>query len=137
MGAATDATWLTDSKGFTFSGAGVSATLKDWARLGMMVANDGRFNGTQIVSKNWLDEISRHSKQDQASRFNVARPGRGYRNFFWHHNADGSVLRMAGAHAQNILIDKKTKTVLVQTGVGPEQGADEIMSALFASACQT
>ncbi len=137
MGAATDATWLTDSKGFTFSGAGVSATLKDWARLGMMVANDGRFNGTQIVSKTWFDEISRHSKQDQASRFNVARPGRGYRNFFWHHNADGSVLRMAGAHAQNILIDKKTKTVLVQTGVGPEQGADEIMSALFASACQT
>jgi hypothetical protein len=44
---------------------------------------------------------------------------------------------MAGGHAQNILIDKKIKTVLVQTGVGPEQGADEIMSALFASACQT
>lgn len=33
MGARSDATWLVDAKGFTFSGAGVSATLHDWARL--------------------------------------------------------------------------------------------------------
>jgi len=45
------------------------------------------------------------------------------------------MLRMAGALSQNILIDKKTKTVLVQTGVSDENGADEMMSALFASAC--
>jgi hypothetical protein len=101
----------------------------------MMVANEGHFNGTQLVSKSWLDETSRHGPQDQAARFNQARPGRGYRNFFWHHSADGSVLRMAGAHGQNILIDKKSKTVLVQAGIGPEAGADEWMSALFASAC--
>lgn len=137
MGAASDATWLTDSKGFTFSGAGVSATLQDWARFGMMVANEGFFNGTQIVSKSWIDETSRHSSLDQAARFNTARPGRGYRNFFWHHSADGNVLRMAGAQAQNVLIDKKSKTVLVQAGIGQENGADELMATLFASACST
>lgn len=135
LGAAADATWLTDAKGFTFSGAGFSATLKDWARLGLMVAHEGRFNGAQIVSSSWLDETSRHGDKDQAARFNVARPGRGYRNFFWHHSADGRMLRMAGAQAQNILIDKKSKTVLVQAGIGSESGADEVMSALFASAC--
>jgi Beta-lactamase len=135
MGAAADATWLTDSKGFTFSGAGVSATLQDWARFGMMVANEGNFNGTQIVSKNWIEETSRHGLQDQAARFNAARPGRGYRNFFWHHSADGRALRMAGAQSQNVLIDKQSKTVLVQAGIGPENGADELMFALFASAC--
>jgi hypothetical protein len=42
---------------------------------------------------------------------------------------------MAGAISQNMLIDKKTKTVLVQTGVSDESGAEEMMSALFASAC--
>lgn len=135
MGAEADATWLTDSKGFTFSGAGVSATLRDWARLGLLVANEGSLNGRQIVPKAWIDETSRHGDKDQAARFNVARPNRAYRNFFWHHSADGRMLRMAGAVSQNVLVDKKTRTVLVQTCVGPENGVDEMMSALFNAAC--
>jgi CubicO group peptidase (beta-lactamase class C family) len=135
MGAVADATWLTDSKGFTLSGAGVSAVLQDWAKIGVLVANDGILNGRQIISKSWLDEISKHSVNDQAVRFNVARPNRGYKNFFWHHKSDGSVLRMAGNFSQNILIDRKSKTVLVQMAVGGESGVDEMMSALFAAAC--
>lgn len=135
IGAASDASWLTDSRGFAFAGAGFSATLQDWARLGILVANEGAINGVQIVSKRWIDETSMHGEKDQASRFNVARPNRGYRNFFWHHTANGSVLRMAGALSQSMLIDKKSKTVLVQTGVSDENGADEMMAALFASAC--
>lgn len=136
MGAAANATWLTDSKGFTFSGAGISATLQDWARLGLLVANEGKLNGTQVVSKAWLADTSSHGPKDQAARFNVARPGRAYRNFFWHHSADGSMLRMAGALSQNVLLDKKTKTVLVQTGISDENGADEMMRTLFSSACE-
>ncbi len=135
MGAAADATWLTDSKGFTLSGAGVSATLRDWARLGLLVAHEGHLQGRQIVSRAWIDETSRHTEKDQAARFNLARPNRGYRNFLWHHSADGRMLRMAGAMSQNVMIDKKTRTVLVQTCVGPENGVDEMMSSLFAAAC--
>jgi CubicO group peptidase (beta-lactamase class C family) len=135
MGAVSDATWLTDARGFAFAGAGFSATLHDWARVGMLVANEGSANGKQIVSKSWIDETSLHGEKDQASRFNAARPNRGYRNFFWHHTANGSVLRMAGALSQSILIDKKTKTVLVQTGISDENGGDEMMAALFSAAC--
>jgi CubicO group peptidase (beta-lactamase class C family) len=135
MGAISDATWLTDARGFAFAGAGFSATLQDWARVGMLVANEGSANGVQIVSKSWIDETSMHTEKDQASRFNVVRPNRGYRNFFWHHTSNGSVLRMAGALSQSILIDKKTKTVLVQTGISDENGGDEMMAALFSSAC--
>ena len=135
IGATSDATWLTDARGFAFAGAGFSATLQDWARVGMLVANEGSANGKQIVSKSWIDETSMHGEKDQVSRFNAARPNRGYRNFFWHHTSNGSVLRMAGALSQSILIDKKTKTVLVQTGISDENGGDEMMAALFSSAC--
>lgn len=135
MGAAADATWLTDAKGFTFSGAGYSATLRDWARVGMIVANEGNLNGRQIVPKSWIEDTATHSDKDNASRFNVARPGRAYKNFFWHHTADGGMLRMAGHMSQNVLIDRRSKTILVQTGVSNEDGADEMMRLLFASAC--
>jgi hypothetical protein len=43
---------------------------------------------------------------------------------------------MAGNHAQNILIDKKSGTTLVQTSVGYANNAEEMMFALFKSACE-
>jgi CubicO group peptidase (beta-lactamase class C family) len=136
LGANDDATWLTDSKGFTFSGAGFSATLRDWARIGLLVAQNGIIDGRQIVPKSWLDATSRHEDIEGAVRFNVARPQRGYKNFFWHHSRDGQMLRMAGNHAQNILIDKKSGTTLVQTSVGYANNADEMLFTLFKSACE-
>jgi len=136
LGANDDATWLTDSKGFTFSGAGFSATLRDWARIGLLVTQNGIIDGRQIVPKSWLEATSRHEDIEGAVRFNVARPQRGYKNFFWHHSRDGQMLRMAGNHAQNILIDKKSGTTLVQTSVGYANNADEMLFTLFKSACE-
>ena len=43
---------------------------------------------------------------------------------------------MAGAKGQFVVIDRKTKTVLVRTGVSDERGADEEMMALFYQACK-
>jgi len=136
LGAKDDATWLVDSKGFAFSGAGFSATLRDWARLGLLVAQGGSLQGKQIVPASWLDETSHHEDKEGPVRFNVARPNRGYKNFFWHHSKDGQMLRMAGNHAQNMLIDRLTGTVLVQAAVSYEDGADEMMFELFKSACE-
>lgn len=135
MGARSDATWLVDAKGFTFSGAGVSATLHDWARLGSLIAANGVIGGRQIVPGEWIAESARHTDKDKASRFDVARPRRGYRNFIWHKAADGRVLRFAGNHAQNVLIDQKTRTVLVQSAPGYVNGADEEMLNIFDAAC--
>ena len=136
MGAQSNATWLTDSKGFTFSGAGFSATLRDWARLGLLVAKQGAVQGRQLVPSAWFQETSQHSASERAASYGVARPQRGYKNFFWHHSADGQMLRMAGNHAQNILIDQRTGTVLIQTAAGYENGADEMMFALFKAVCE-
>jgi CubicO group peptidase (beta-lactamase class C family) len=72
----------------------------------------------------------------ESDAFGVARPGRGYKNFFWLQSGDGSILRMAGNHSQNILIDRKSKTVMVQVAPGYEYGADEIMLEMFQSACK-
>lgn len=136
LGAKNDATWLMDSKGFTFSGAGFSATLRDWARLGLLVAQKGLAHGQQIIPASWIDATSRHDESESAVKFNVARPQRGYKNFFWHHSKDGHMLRMAGNHAQNMLIDKKSGTVMVQTSTGYANGAEDMMGALFKSACE-
>ena len=74
---------------------------------------------------------------EKGLRFTYApRPQRGYKNFFWHHSKDGQKLRMAGNHAQNFLVDKKSGTTLAQTSVGYANNAEEVMFALFKSACE-
>ncbi len=43
----------------TFSGAGFNATLRDFARLGLMVLDGGVANGRRVVSSEWIRESTR------------------------------------------------------------------------------
>lgn len=51
------ATWWTESPGGTnFGGGGFSATLRDYARFGLFVMNDGVIDGRRVVPAGWFDE---------------------------------------------------------------------------------
>jgi CubicO group peptidase (beta-lactamase class C family) len=54
LGAESDAAWAIDSTGQEVAYCCFIATLRDWARLGLMLANDGTWNGQQIVPRQWL-----------------------------------------------------------------------------------
>jgi CubicO group peptidase (beta-lactamase class C family) len=54
MGMESDASWGRDATGQNITYCCVSATLRDWARFGMMLAYDGRWNGQQIVPREWV-----------------------------------------------------------------------------------
>ena len=48
-------TWWTDQAGNTLTYAGLDMTPREFARFGLMVAQEGRWQGQQIVSSSWLD----------------------------------------------------------------------------------
>jgi CubicO group peptidase (beta-lactamase class C family) len=51
------ATWWTESpNGTNFGGGGFSATLRDYARFGLFVMNDGVIDGQRVVPAGWFDE---------------------------------------------------------------------------------
>ncbi len=59
LGAEAPATWFTDAQGAEFNSIGFAARLRDWARLGGLVAQRGRGPGGQvIVSEAWIDECT-------------------------------------------------------------------------------
>ncbi|MFM7010918.1 MAG: serine hydrolase domain-containing protein [Betaproteobacteria bacterium] len=124
MGPEADATWSTDSEGKEFNCIGFSARLRDWARLGRLVAQVGSVGGKQVVSEAWINECIHWSELDRQCRYGVAGPWFGYKAHMWHSKPDGSRLYFNGHHAQRVLIDMPTQTVLVQTAVdhaGPWQ----------------
>lgn len=129
MGAEADATWLTDSVGLEFNTIGFAARVRDWARLGQLLAQRGQMQGQQIISRGWIDECLSWGEKDRQVRVGqISSPhlnikyglATGYKAFFWHAKADGSRPQMSGFHGQRIMIDMESQTVLVQTAVDHE-----------------
>ena len=54
MGAEADATWIKTADGTETGSGSFNAILRDYGRLGMLLANDGAVGGKQIVPKDYL-----------------------------------------------------------------------------------
>lgn len=48
--------WSSDAAGHTITAWGIHATLRDFARFGYLYLNQGMWDSTQVISKNWIQE---------------------------------------------------------------------------------
>jgi CubicO group peptidase (beta-lactamase class C family) len=53
IGAEADATWLIDNSGQEVTACCLNAVLRDYARLGLLLAHDGNWRGRQIIPAAW------------------------------------------------------------------------------------
>lgn len=131
LGAESDGYYLMDGApgvGREFSGAGFAATLRDFARLGEMVRNEGEANKHRIVSRDWIRESTRPTA--------AGAPGPGYGYQWWMLGNPGS-FQALGLQGQYIYIDPATRTVVVQLSYlppGDDLSATEESMAFFAAA---
>jgi CubicO group peptidase (beta-lactamase class C family) len=114
IGAEADASFIIDASGNEVGFMGFNAVLRDYARLGIMMAQQGRFNGKQIIPYAWWREMTR-------AHFTPAQTGRwfgyGYQTWIFPSN-DGS-FAFLGVRGQSIFVDPVNQLVLVQTAVRP------------------
>ena len=59
MGAEADATWLIDRAGQEATYCCLNAVLRDYARLGLLLAHDGHWRGRQIIPAAWIEDATR------------------------------------------------------------------------------
>lgn len=120
LGAEQDAYFTVDSIGTPFAGGGFNAGLRDLARFGEMLRNNGRYNGQQIVPKAVVDDIRRGGDKEIFAKANYTLlPGWSYRNMWWvTHNEDGAYAAR-GVHGQTIYIDPKAEMVIVRFASNP------------------
>jgi CubicO group peptidase (beta-lactamase class C family) len=114
MGAEADATWLVDAGGYELGYMGINATLRDWGRFGLLLANYGELNGRRINPEAWVREATHapapHLRMGVATRYN----GYGYQTWLVDDNGRFAALGLRG---QAIFVDPQSKLVVVHTAV--------------------
>lgn len=105
-----DAIWMLGATGHEISGCCISASLKDYARLGQFVLDGGVAGGAKIVPDDWFAAAT-------TKQADIGLPGRGY-GYQWWTNDDGSFAAQ-GIFGQGIFIDPKRKLVIASNGNWP------------------
>lgn len=133
MGAEADAALTVDPAGTATIGGGFCATLRDYARLGALVAA----GGSEVVPAPWIDALG---AGDPAAFARCTAPeatggADGYRNQWW--RRDGRTMAR-GIHGQLVAVDRATETVVTVLSSWPEatdRALEAAHRALVARVC--
>lgn len=115
MGAEADATWVVNTSGTEVAMCCFSATLRDWARFGLLLANDGLLDGRQIIPRDWI--IAATSVAAPFLAPGTATPGDGYGYHVWLLPGLRHEFALLGIHGQAVYVDPAAHLVMVHTAV--------------------
>jgi CubicO group peptidase (beta-lactamase class C family) len=133
IGAEADAKWLLDAEGFELAHFGFNAVLRDYARLGRLLAHDGAWDGKEIIPASWMIEATTTRPSD-----GYLAPGRtapdslGYGYLIWLLPGPRRQFALRGAHGQLVLVDPSSKLVMVRTALDRVDDASKLWAEAVA-----
>jgi len=129
LGMQDDAYYLTDHNGVEFAAGGLNATLRDYARLGLLYAHDGDWRGTQIVPAAWVrSSVTPDSPHLMPGRRPSSNEIWGYGYQWWIPDLRGDYVA-EGIFNQFIYVNPRERLVIVKSSAnhtyGTGNGDDE------------
>ncbi|MGI9582163.1 serine hydrolase domain-containing protein [Chryseobacterium sp. RRHN12] len=106
--------WDTDSMNRNLAGSELFMKPEDMLKFGLMILNNGKLGGRQIVSQKWIQEsTAEHVKLDS---WDVMPDANGYGYYWWRRKTNGHQAFVAtGYGGQLICVIPDLKTVIVTT----------------------
>jgi CubicO group peptidase (beta-lactamase class C family) len=120
IGTEADASWAIDGGGQEIAFCCVSATLRDYARLGRLLAHDGAWEGRQLIPRQWLLDATTVRPADGFLAPKVATPYFGYGYQTWLLPGEQRRFALLGIRGQFIFVDPVSRLVMVHTAVRPK-----------------
>lgn len=110
LGAEADATWSLDSEasGFEKMESGLNATALDYGRFGLLFLHQGQWNGTRIVSGQWVRAATAADATTD--------PAEHYQYFWWIDTERPGRFYALGNFGQYIYVAPDSGTVIVRSG---------------------
>ncbi|MGN6791621.1 MAG: serine hydrolase domain-containing protein [Streptosporangiaceae bacterium] len=124
MGAEFDAEITVDRRGNPMADGGVSATLRDLARLGLLFLRRGRSGGREVVPSWWVDDTVRgapdgpraFAEGDDRAGYP---PGGHYRNCWWVRDPALPFFHGSGINGQGVFVHGPSQTVVAKLSTWP------------------
>ncbi len=110
-----DGEWIVDNNNLELALGGLNASLRDFSKLGLLYLNDGKLNGKQIVSKNWIEKslnISEDHLQPDQLTHSSNHHGYGYQ--WWIPQKDDGDYFMVGIYNQFVYIQPKKDLIIAK-----------------------
>jgi CubicO group peptidase (beta-lactamase class C family) len=128
IGTEADATWLVDAQGFEVAHGFFNAVLRDYARLGRLLAHDGAWEGKQVIPSQWMIDATTVRASEAYLAPGNAHLGYGY--LVWLLPGTRRQFALIGYRGQYICVDPASKLVMVQTAVETNDEIWHLWSAL-------
>lgn len=119
LGAEQDAGISIDAAGTEWAAAGMSACLRDFARLGEMLRCHGRFNGQQIFSPGVYADILKGGDCNAFAAGSGVPRGGSYRSQWWFNHDSHASYGCRGQYGQRIWIAPAAEVMIAQFAVDP------------------
>jgi CubicO group peptidase (beta-lactamase class C family) len=117
IGAEADASWAIDGTGQEVTYCCFNAVLRDYARLGRLLAYDGAWQGRQLIPRQWLLDATTVPPGDAHLAPGGATPYFGYGYQTWLFPGGQRRFALLGLRGQIIFVDPASKLVMVHTAV--------------------
>ena len=120
LGCEESACFTLDSAGYALACGGLNATLRDYARFGQMLLQQGKVGEQQLVPAEWIADIHNTDSKLFGEPYTSAAPNGAYRNQFWIEDVARRAFMARGVFGQLIHIDPERDTVVVKLSSWPE-----------------
>lgn len=135
LGASRNAFWLADGPpgvGRSLAGMGFNATLRDFARLGQLMLDDGMVEETRVLPEGWVSQMTSMRPLDPES----PRPGYGFQT--WQLGEEPGAYSAIGLAGQYIYVHPQSRTVIVKLShYPPAAELDGAVAQYFAQVANT
>jgi len=123
MGAEADATWLVDRSGQEVTFCCINAVLRDYARLGLLLAHEGNWRGRQLIPAAWIRDATTVRGDQAHLRPGIATGFFGYGYQTWIFPGERRMFALLGVRGQSIFVDPQSRLVMVHTAVRKQAAA--------------
>lgn len=120
MGMQDDAYYIIDEQKMEGVHGLLNATMRDYAKMGSLYLNNGKFNGKQIVPASWVQaSVTPDAPHLMPGENDMSTNIYGYGYQWWIPASDQGEFMAQGVYNQNIYINPTTKTVIVKLSANP------------------
>jgi CubicO group peptidase (beta-lactamase class C family) len=124
--------WLDSPDGIEIGGSGISATLRDYARFGQFILDDGIIGSDTVLPRGWVREATAPTTLTSGQTID-------YGYLWWPATTDAGrrdhAFSAVGIHGQLLYVNPAARVVIVSWGAHPEPGGvDEAAESAFIDA---